>query len=131
MRTKVLGYQWYWSYQNSGRDISSEYFSYMLSAHSARDDSYRLLDTTEFLPLPVDVPMRILVSSADVLHSWTVPALGVKIDACPGRLNEVIVRGSRRGTFYGQCSEICGRNHRFMPIEVKVLPWHIWEHQSA
>jgi len=126
MRTKVIGYQWYWSYQNAAGDIPDEYFRYMLDKTASRDDRYRLLDTTEFLPLPVDVPIRVLVSSADVLHSWAVPALGVKVDACPGRLNEIIVRGSRRGTFFGQCSEICGRNHRFMPIEVKVLPWHFW-----
>lgn len=131
IRTKVIGYQWYWSYQNAAGDIKDEYFSYILDKSAARDDSYRLLDTTEFLPLPVDVPMRVLVSSADVLHSWAVPALGVKVDACPGRLNEIIVRGSRSGTFFGQCSEICGSNHSFIPIEVKVLPWHFWGNEIA
>lgn len=79
------------------------------------------LDATSYLPLPVGVSSRILITSRDVLHSWTVPALGVKADACPGRLNEVVLSPTRTGTFYGQCSEICGAFHRFMPIEVKVM----------
>ena len=87
----------------------------------------RLLDATDFLAIPADVPVRALIRSADVLHAWAIPSLGVKIDACPGRLNESLIIGARTGTMYGQCSEICGRNHRFMPIEVKVLPWAIQE----
>lgn len=124
---KVVGFQWYWAYHipviwDGTFTAQEDIFSYICSA-SEKDSIFRLLDTTQYMPIFLDIPLRILISSADVLHSWTVPAIGVKADACPGRLNEVIVTPARTGTFFGQCSEICGRNHRFMPIEVKVLSW--------
>lgn len=83
-------------------------------------DLFRLLDTTAPLYLPLEVPTRILVTSRDVLHSFTIPSLGVKADACPGRLNEISIQANRPGIFFGQCSEICGANHRFIPIQVIV-----------
>ena len=93
----------------------------MVNPRSRKKELFRLLDTTNYLGLPVGVSSRVLITSGDVLHSWTVPSLGVKADACPGRLNEVVLSPMRTGTFYGQCSEICGRNHRFIPIETKVM----------
>lgn len=81
----------------------------------------RLLETTQSLVLPTDVQIRFLVTSSDVLHSWAIPSLGIKIDACPGRLNQVGTRIFRRGVFYGQCSEICGINHGFMPIQIEAI----------
>jgi len=82
----------------------------------------RLLSTSSYLDVPSSVVLRFLITSADVLHSWTVPAFGVKADAVPGRLNILSTYLDRTGTFYGQCSEICGSNHSFIPISVRVLP---------
>ncbi len=88
--------------------------------HAARCDAFRLLDTTGPLLLPVNVLSRILVTSGDVLHSWSVPAVGVRADACPGRIVEVVVCPRRVGECFGHCSESCGRGHRHMPIHVVV-----------
>lgn len=93
----------------------------MVRLGSAKLALFRLLDSTGYLSVPVGVSTRVLVTSGDVLHSWTIPSLGVKTDACPGRLNEVVVRPLRAGTFYGQCSEICGSNHSFIPVEAKAV----------
>ena len=79
---------------------------------------FRLLETNRRVLLPTDTHLRLLVSAADVLHSWTVPSFGVKVDACPGRLNQLNLYIKRTGLFFGQCSEICGVNHGFMPISV-------------
>ena len=92
----------------------------MLPATDAQHNGLRLLDVDNRTPAPWGVHTRVLVRSSDVLHSWTVPALGVKADACPGRLNQVKFVGHRPGVVYGQCSEICGANHRFMPIAVEL-----------
>lgn len=83
---------------------------------------HRLLETNYRVVLPTDVHIRALVTSADVLHSWAIPSLGVKVDACPGRLNQVAIFVKREGIYYGQCSEICGVNHGFMPICVEAVP---------
>jgi len=83
---------------------------------------YRLLDCDHRVILPSHTPLRVLVTAADVLHSWTVPAIGIKADAVPGRLNQLTFYADRRGVFYGQCREICGSNHRFIPIRVECLP---------
>lgn len=136
---KVIGHQWYWSYEFLDPNIlfklyyetigSSEKFtplnvtcnfdSYMLSDDQlSKENSLRLLEVDNKLYLPVETNVRVLITSADVLHSWAVPALGVKLDACPGRLNQTSLYIKRPGTFYGQCSEICGVNHGFMPIAV-------------
>lgn len=120
---KVLGHQWYWRYEfcefsNSRRWISFD--SYILKDSSMRD-TFRLLDVDTRLVIPFGAKIRILVSSSDVLHSWTIPRLGVKADAIPGRLNQLRFFSKRYGIFFGQCSEICGANHRFIPIVLEVV----------
>ena len=118
---KTLGHQWYWSYEYS--DFPTiEFDSYMLPTNDLSLGSYRLLEVDNRAVLPVKRDIRVLVSSADVIHSWTVPILGVKADAVPGRLNQLNFYIKFPGIYYGQCSEICGANHSFMPIVVEALP---------
>lgn len=88
---------------------------------------FRLLETDHRMVVPVGSPVRMLVSAEDVLHSWAVPALGVKTDAVPGRLNQTAFITTRSGLYYGQCSEICGANHSFMPIVVEAVPLEHFE----
>lgn len=114
MTVKSVGHQWYWSYEYSDFFLA-EVDSYMIPS------PLRLQDCDNRLLLPAQTPVRVLVTSADVLHSWTVPVLGVKADAVPGRLNQLSLYSDRAGVFYGQCREICGRNHSFIPIVVEVL----------
>nr|ANO44478.1 cytochrome c oxidase subunit II [Schizochytrium sp. TIO1101] len=122
---KVIGHQWYWSYEYS--DYENEdgenlvFDSYMLPDDELSLGDLRMLEVDNRVVLPVDTHVRLIVTSADVLHSWTVPSFGVKMDACPGRLNEASLFIQRPGVFYGQCSEICGVNHGFMPIAVEAL----------
>lgn len=118
---KTIGHQWYWSYEYS--DFSNiEFDSYITPYNELQENSFRLLDVDNRIILPINNQIRILVSAADVLHSWTVPRLGVKVDATPGRLNQTNFLINRPGLFYGQCSEICGANHRFMPIVIERIP---------
>nr|WNL53876.1 cytochrome c oxidase subunit II [Microtermes sp.] len=113
---KAVGHQWYWSYEYS--DFTKlEFDSYM--TQDQQTDSFRLLDTDNRIVLPTNSPIRVIVTAADVLHSWTVPSLGIKTDATPGRLNQVSFSINRPGILYGQCSEICGANHSFMPITIE------------
>lgn len=122
MTIKVTGYQWYWGYEYPDNE-GINFLSYMI-AEDDIDESKgekRLLSTDTKLVLPVDTNIQILVTAADVLHAWAVPALGVKIDAVPGRLNETWVRITKPGTYYGQCSELCGKDHAYMPIEIKAV----------
>nr|AQP26673.1 cytochrome c oxidase subunit 2 [Microtermes sp. RDCT089]AQP28326.1 cytochrome c oxidase subunit 2 [Microtermes sp. RDCT048]AQP30077.1 cytochrome c oxidase subunit 2 [Microtermes sp. RDCT148] len=113
---KAVGHQWYWSYEYS--DFTKlEFDSYM--AQDQQANTFRLLDTDNRIVLPTNSPIRVIVTAADVLHSWTVPSLGVKTDATPGRLNQVSFSINRPGVLYGQCSEICGANHSFMPITIE------------
>nr|QVL28858.1 cytochrome c oxidase subunit II [Pandalus prensor] len=115
---KAIGHQWYWSYEYS--DFSQvEFDSYMIPSNELGDSGLRLLDVDNRTILPMSTQIRVLVSAADVIHSWTVPALGVKSDAVPGRLNQISFNMNRAGLFFGQCSEICGSNHSFMPIVVE------------
>jgi cytochrome c oxidase subunit 2 len=119
---KIVGHQWYWSYEYS--DVASEkeslnFDSYMLSISDLTQGAFRLLEVDNRVILPVSNHIRILVTAADVLHSWAIPSFGIKVDACPGRLSQASLFIEREGTFYGQCSEICGINHGFMPIVVK------------
>jgi cytochrome c oxidase subunit 2 len=121
---KVIGHQWYWSYEygdffkkESGKTISFD--SYIVGEDDLSFGGLRLLEVDNRVKLPIKQHIRVLVSSADVLHSWAVPSLGIKIDACPGRLNQVSLYLLRKGIFYGQCSEICGVNHGFIPIVVQ------------
>jgi len=118
---KTIGHQWYWSYEYS--DFSNiEFDSYITSYTELQENSFRLLDVDNRIILPTNNQIRILVSAADVLHSWTIPRLGIKVDATPGRLNQTNFIINRPGLFYGQCSEICGANHRFMPIVIERTP---------
>lgn len=115
---KLLGRQWYWSYEY--RDFDLKIFdSYILG-----DDNtiFRLLNVDNCLVVPCNTNVRMIVSGADVIHSWTIPSLGVKADAIPGRLNQLSLNFNRVGTFFGECSEICGANHRFIPIMIIVIP---------
>jgi cytochrome c oxidase subunit 2 len=121
---KVTGSQWYWNYEYS--DFSNLNFnnkeiifdSYLVAEEDLLKGMFRLLDTDTKVHLPIKTNIRLLITSSDVLHSWAVPSLGVKLDACPGRLNQVSLYINREGRFYGQCSEICGINHGFMPITI-------------
>nr|QZK21443.1 cytochrome c oxidase subunit II [Amitermes sp. ANIC 0422] len=118
MTLKAIGHQWYWSYEYS--DFTKlEFDSYMVQQDDQQINTFRLLDTDNRIVLPMNSPIRMIVTAADVLHSWTVPSLGVKTDATPGRLNQVSFSINRPGLLYGQCSEICGANHSFMPIVVE------------
>lgn len=96
-----------------------EFDAYIIPTSELRDEIFRLLDVDNRTVIPIHTQVRVLISSADVLHSWTVPSLGVKADAVPGRLNQVKFIRQRPGLYYGQCSEICGANHRFIPIVVE------------
>nr|YP_010478226.1 cytochrome c oxidase subunit II [Nesophrosyne sp. 302 GMB-2012]UVI59670.1 cytochrome c oxidase subunit II [Nesophrosyne sp. 302 GMB-2012] len=115
---KAIGHQWYWTYEFS--DFKNiEFDSYMKNTKSLTNNEYRLLEVDNRIVLPFNTKTRILVTSLDVIHSWTVPALGIKIDGTPGRINQGSIMMTRPGVFYGQCSEICGANHSFMPIMIE------------
>nr|AFG23309.1 cytochrome c oxidase subunit II [Teleogryllus commodus] len=114
---KTIGHQWYWSYEYMDFKNMIEFDSYMSALENM--SSFRLLDVDNRTILPMNTQIRTLVTAADVIHSWTVPALGVKTDATPGRLNQINFMINRPGVFYGQCSEICGANHSFMPIVIE------------
>nr|QNE85507.1 cytochrome c oxidase subunit II [Empis nigripes] len=118
---KSIGHQWYWSYEYSDF-LNIEFDSYMIPSNEMTSESFRLLDVDNRIVLPMNSQIRILVTAADVIHSWTIPALGVKIDGTPGRLNQTNFLINRPGLFFGQCSEICGANHSFMPIVIESVP---------
>jgi len=123
---KVVGHQWYWRYEYTdfwavSEKVQLEFDSYMVPRNELEEGMFRLLDVDNRTVIPFNVHVRILISSADVLHAWTVPSLGVKADAVPGRLNQVKFIAQRPGLFYGQCSEICGANHRFIPIVIESI----------
>nr|YP_010686227.1 cytochrome c oxidase subunit II [Longzhouacris mirabilis]WAX39731.1 cytochrome c oxidase subunit II [Longzhouacris mirabilis] len=115
---KTIGRQWYWSYEYSDF-VNIEFDTYMMPETELNQNSFRLLDVDNRTILPMNTEVRILTSASDVLHSWTIPALGIKIDATPGRLNQGSFTMNRPGLFFGQCSEICGANHSFMPIVIE------------
>nr|ARH54535.1 cytochrome c oxidase subunit 2 [Ontholestes tessellatus] len=118
---KSIGHQWYWSYEyNDFKKV--EFDSYMIPKNDMKITNFRLLDVDNRMAVPYDSQIRMLVTAADVLHSWTIPAISVKIDATPGRLNQVSFLLNRTGIFFGQCSEICGANHSFMPIVMESIP---------
>lgn len=130
---KVTGHQWYWSYEYSDYLTESgeaiEYDSYMIPESDLELGQFRLLDVDQKVIIPVDTHIRLIVTAADVLHDYAVPSLGIKLDAVPGRLNQASMYAEREGVFYGQCSEICGVYHGFMPTSVesvspeKYLAW--------
>lgn len=119
---KVTGHQWYWSYEYLDyRADDIEFDSYMIPVFELNIGDPRLLEVDNRLILPVLTKIRILVTGADVLHAFAVPSLGLKLDAVPGRLNQVGFLIKRCGVYYGQCSELCGANHSFMPIVVECV----------
>nr|UJG45399.1 cytochrome c oxidase subunit II [Athripsodes cinereus] len=114
---KTIGHQWYWSYEYSDfKDISFD--SYMIN----NSPKLRLLDVDNRLILPFKTQIRNLITASDVLHSWTIPTLGIKTDAIPGRMNQLNIYMNQSGLYFGQCSEICGTNHSFMPIMIESIP---------
>nr|ARH54965.1 cytochrome c oxidase subunit 2 [Curculionidae sp. 7 AH-2016] len=117
---KAIGHQWYWSYEYSDYK-KMEFDSYMIPSNELKPFNFRLLDVDNRMIIPFNSQIRIIVTSMDVIHSWTIPSLGVKIDATPGRLNQSNFNLNRTGLFYGQCSEICGANHSFMPIVIESI----------
>nr|AWB97993.1 cytochrome c oxidase subunit 2 [Anopheles aff. oswaldoi A PGF-2018] len=122
---KSIGHQWYWSYEYSDF-LNLEFDSYMIPTNELDSNGFRLLDVDNRVVLPMNNQIRILVTATDVLHSWTIPSLGVKVDATPGRLNQLNFLINRPGLFFGQCSEICGANHSFMPIVIESIPMNFF-----
>jgi cytochrome c oxidase subunit 2 len=122
---KAIGHQWYWSYEYSDYNTSDEpsiaFDSYLIPEDDLEPGQLRLLEVDNRVVVPVNTHIRMIITSADVLHSWAVPSLGVKCDAVPGRLNQTPIFIKREGVFYGQCSELCGANHGFMPIVVEAV----------
>nr|YP_009565383.1 cytochrome c oxidase subunit II [Encyrtus infelix]QBA96085.1 cytochrome c oxidase subunit II [Encyrtus infelix]QBA96098.1 cytochrome c oxidase subunit II [Encyrtus infelix] len=118
LSVKVLGHQWYWSYEY-GDFFELSFDSFMSGGLELVLSSIRLLDVDNRFVVPLNLNIRVLVSSLDVIHSFAVPSLGIKIDAIPGRLNQISLNAIRPGVYFGQCSEICGVNHSFMPIVVE------------
>ena len=123
---KAIGHQWYWSYEYSdytASDLQNIAFdSYMLPEEDLEAGQLRLLEVDQRVVVPVNTHIRMILTAADVLHAWAVPSLGLKVDCVPGRLNQVSMFIRREGVFYGQCSELCGANHAFMPIVVEAVP---------
>jgi len=115
---KIIGHQWYWSYEYS--DFNIRFDSFIVPQTEINKDTFRLLDVDNRILIPYNINTRFLITSADVIHAWTIPSLGVKVDAVPGRLNQLTASSTRPGLFFGQCSEICGANHSFIPITIEV-----------
>ena len=119
MTVKAVGYQWYWGYEYP--DHGDFAFDSLMLTDEERGDQPRLLATDTAMVVPVDTTVRVIVTAADVLHAFAMPAFGLKMDAVPGRLNETWFKAEKTGTFYGQCSELCGIRHAFMPIRIEVV----------
>ena len=117
---KAIGAQWYWTYEYPDHGNFS-FDANMLQEHELSDPKLRLLETDTQIVVPVNKVVKLQLTSADVLHAWTIPAFAVKMDAVPGRLNETWFKANKEGIYYGQCSELCGPKHAFMPINVKVV----------
>jgi cytochrome c oxidase subunit 2 len=122
---KVIAHQWYWSYEYSDYNTSDEdtiaFDSYMIAEDDLELGQLRLLEVDNRVILPINTHIRVLITSTDVVHAWAIPSLGIKCDAYPGRLNQVNTFIKREGIFHGQCSELCGVNHGFMPIVVEAV----------
>nr|WMQ72192.1 cytochrome oxidase subunit II [Okanagana aurora] len=117
---KIIGHQWYWSYEYSDF-LNVEFDSYMKSTNNLDMNEFRLIEVDNRMILPFSTQIRLMITSTDVLHSWAMPSLGIKVDAVPGRLNQASIMINRPGLIYGQCSEICGSNHSFMPIVIESI----------
>lgn len=123
---KVVGHQWYWSYEL--RDFNQiEFDSYIVQEVDLEKGIFRLLEVDNRLVVPVNISIRFLITAADVLHSWAIPSLRLKMDATPGRLNQIFTIFINSGIYYGQCSEICGRNHRFIPIVIEATSLNLFK----
>lgn len=120
MTLKVTGHQWYWSYTYPDQG-DFQFDSILVPEDDLEEGQPRLLTVDNRVVLPIDTNIQVLITSDDVIHNWAVPALGMKIDATPGRVNERWVRINEEGTYYGMCSELCGVNHGFMPIQVEAV----------
>jgi cytochrome c oxidase subunit II len=120
MTVKVVGYQWYWHYQYPDHG-NFEYDSYMIGDKDLKENQIRFLEVDNRIVIPVNTNVRFLITAGDVIHSFAMPAFGVKTDAVPGRVNETWVNVKKPGVYYGQCSELCGVNHAFMPIAIEVV----------
>ena len=140
MTLKIVGHQWYWSYEYPSykytgelkkettiSPFSHEFDAVMVPTADLTPGSTRLLEVDRAVILPINRVIRVLITAADVLHSWAVPSIGIKVDACPGRLSQATFSLKREGFFYGQCSEICGTNHGFMPILVIGVHDQYWD----
>ena len=132
MTIKAIGRQWYWSYEYPDHG-NFTFDAYMIADEDLEEGQLRLLETDNRLVVPAQTNIRVQVTASDVLHAWAMPALGVKVDAVPGRLNELWIHVNEPGTYYGQCSELCGVNHGFMPITLEALPadeFEAWVEQA-
>nr|ASU53188.1 cytochrome oxidase subunit II [Chaitophorus sp. ZMIOZ 22197]ASU53190.1 cytochrome oxidase subunit II [Chaitophorus sp. ZMIOZ 22201]ASU53196.1 cytochrome oxidase subunit II [Chaitophorus sp. ZMIOZ 22735]ASU53201.1 cytochrome oxidase subunit II [Chaitophorus sp. ZMIOZ 22870]ASU53210.1 cytochrome oxidase subunit II [Chaitophorus sp. ZMIOZ 23684]ASU53313.1 cytochrome oxidase subunit II [Chaitophorus sp. ZMIOZ 30735] len=118
MTIKIFGHQWFWSYEYSDF-FNIEFESYMMI--NSKKENFRLIEVDNKTILPYKFNIRLLISSEDVIHSWTIPSLAIKIDAIPGRMNQINMFMNRPGMYFGQCSEICGINHSFMPIQIESI----------
>jgi cytochrome c oxidase subunit 2 len=116
---KAIGYQWYWGYEYPDENIIFE--SYMVETKDLKENQPRLLTVDHEVVVPVNKVIKVLITANDVLHAWALPSFGVKRDAVPGRINETWFKADKVGTYYGQCSELCGIKHAFMPITVRVV----------
>ncbi len=123
---KAIGHQWYWTYVYPDHDDLT-FDAFIATDDDLSEGAPRLLATDTAVVLPVDTTVRLLTTSTDVLHAWAIPAFGVKVDSIPGRLHETWFRVEKEGTYYGQCSELCGTNHGFMPIVVKIVSKEAYE----
>ena len=116
---KAIGYQWYWGYEYPDENIIFD--SYMIETKDLKENQPRLLAVDNEVVVPVNKVVKVLITANDVLHAWALPSFGVKRDAVPGRINETWFKAEKVGTYYGQCSELCGIKHAFMPITVRVV----------
>ena len=124
---KAIGYQWYWGYEYPDENIFFD--SYMIETKDLKENEPRLLAVDNELVVPVNKVVKVMITANDVLHAWALPSFGVKRDAVPGRINETWFKAEEVGTYYGQCSELCGIKHAFMPIEVRVVTeeeYQVW-----
>ena len=116
---KATGYQWYWGYEYPDQNIAFD--ANMIDTKNLKSNQLRLLETDNHVVVPVNKVIKVLITANDVLHAWAVPSFGVKRDAVPGRINETWFKAEKEGVYYGQCSELCGSRHAFMPITVRVV----------
>nr|YP_009306438.1 cytochrome c oxidase subunit II [Ricania speculum]AOP19360.1 cytochrome c oxidase subunit II [Ricania speculum] len=118
---KAIGHQWYWNYEYSDKKKNTEFESYMINEKELKKEMFRLIEVDNRVKIPFLTQTRMIITSSDVIHSWTIPSVGVKMDAVPGRLNQISFTMKKPGLFFGQCSEICGTNHSFMPITLESI----------